>query len=168
MGARPYDPSMGRFLSVDPIAGGSLNNYDYADQDPINGYDLDGTMDIGKPWPTLLITPINRPGGFKGGFTISAPGSYLLLTPIHAPTNVVEGYTITRPGPVLVNDDGLGKRLGTAVVIVTIAGGSNPAAGSAVNELTKHIQDGAEAVIRDTKEKNPPPTNREQRRGRKR
>ena len=46
MGARPYDPSHGRFLAVDPIHGGSLNNYDYAGQDPINGYDLDGMFCI--------------------------------------------------------------------------------------------------------------------------
>jgi RHS repeat-associated protein len=44
MGARPYDPTTGRFLSVDPVPGGSLNNYDYAGQDPINGYDLSGTI----------------------------------------------------------------------------------------------------------------------------
>jgi RHS repeat-associated protein len=44
MGARPYDPTTGRFLSVDPIPGGSLNNYDYAGQDPINNYDLTGTF----------------------------------------------------------------------------------------------------------------------------
>jgi len=44
MGARPYDPSIGRFLAVDPIDGGSLNNYDYAGQDPINSYDLGGTV----------------------------------------------------------------------------------------------------------------------------
>jgi RHS repeat-associated protein len=42
MGARPYDPTLGRFYAVDPVDGGSLNNYDYAGQDPINGYDLDG------------------------------------------------------------------------------------------------------------------------------
>ena len=44
MGARPYDPASGRFLAVDPIVGGSLNTYDYAGQDPINRYDLDGTL----------------------------------------------------------------------------------------------------------------------------
>jgi hypothetical protein len=42
MGARPYDPALGRFLAVDPVDGGSLNNYDYAAQDPINAYDLTG------------------------------------------------------------------------------------------------------------------------------
>lgn len=44
MGARPYDPTLGRFLTVDPIAGGSANDYDYVSGDPINDFDLDGTM----------------------------------------------------------------------------------------------------------------------------
>ena len=44
MGARLYDPALGRFLAVDPVEGGSANNYDYAKQDPVNGYDLDGTF----------------------------------------------------------------------------------------------------------------------------
>lgn len=42
MGARSYVPSIGRFLQPDPVAGGSANSYDYADQDPLNSYDLDG------------------------------------------------------------------------------------------------------------------------------
>jgi RHS repeat-associated protein len=42
MGARPYVPSLGRFLAVDPVAGGSANDYDYASGDPVNGFDLDG------------------------------------------------------------------------------------------------------------------------------
>jgi len=48
MGARPYDPTLGRFLATDPIDGGSLNPYDYAGQDPENQYDLTGTMLAGK------------------------------------------------------------------------------------------------------------------------
>jgi RHS repeat-associated protein len=48
MGARPYDPSLGRFLAVDPVEGGALNNYDYASQNPVTHYDLDGTDDWGQ------------------------------------------------------------------------------------------------------------------------
>lgn len=42
MGARSYIPSLGRFLTPDPVRGGSANAYDYADQDPINNFDLNG------------------------------------------------------------------------------------------------------------------------------
>jgi RHS repeat-associated protein len=42
MGVRLYEPTSGRFLSVDPIDGGSANNYDYVAGDPINRLDLDG------------------------------------------------------------------------------------------------------------------------------
>ena len=42
MGARVYDPHIGRFLQTDPVYGGSANAYDYASQDPIDNVDLDG------------------------------------------------------------------------------------------------------------------------------
>jgi RHS repeat-associated protein len=42
MGVRGYDPSLGRFLSVDPIRGGSATDYDYSAGDPVNSFDLDG------------------------------------------------------------------------------------------------------------------------------
>nr|WP_264085102.1 PA14 domain-containing protein [Kibdelosporangium phytohabitans] len=44
MGARVYLPVLGRFLQVDPVPGGSANDYDYVDADPVNGLDLAGTF----------------------------------------------------------------------------------------------------------------------------
>lgn len=41
MGARVYIPTLGRFLSVDSVEGGTENNYVYAN-DPVNQFDLDG------------------------------------------------------------------------------------------------------------------------------
>jgi RHS repeat-associated protein len=43
MGARSYVPSLGRFLTPDPIYGGAANAYDYAFQDPVDKFDLAGT-----------------------------------------------------------------------------------------------------------------------------
>lgn len=42
MGVRSYVPTLGRFLTPDPVLGGSANAYDYASQDPVNNLDLTG------------------------------------------------------------------------------------------------------------------------------
>jgi RHS repeat-associated protein len=42
MGKRSYVPALGRFLSVDPVKGGSANAYEYAAGDPVNNLDLTG------------------------------------------------------------------------------------------------------------------------------
>lgn len=63
MGARPYSPLLGRFLSVDPEEGGSANDYDYVAGDPINSVDLDGHGFWGSLWNGVkavarVVTPI--------------------------------------------------------------------------------------------------------------
>lgn len=42
MGTRSYVPAIGRFLSSDPISGGSANAYDYGNADPVNQSDPSG------------------------------------------------------------------------------------------------------------------------------
>jgi len=44
MGVRMYEPRLGRFLEVDPVEGGSANDYDYCSADPVNCTDLAGTF----------------------------------------------------------------------------------------------------------------------------
>ena len=41
MGARPYTPALGRFLTRDPVEDGNDNDYAYP-TDPNNDTDLDG------------------------------------------------------------------------------------------------------------------------------
>jgi RHS repeat-associated protein len=57
MGARLYLPNLGRFTQVDPVLGGSANAYDYANQDPLNTYDLCGLFHV-------CTKAYDRPGGF--------------------------------------------------------------------------------------------------------
>ncbi|WP_246156794.1 DNRLRE domain-containing protein [Streptomyces xiamenensis] len=57
MGSRLYNPASGRFLSVDPVFGGSANAYEYCNADPINCYDLLGTFKYSY-WKNAWWSPL--------------------------------------------------------------------------------------------------------------
>lgn len=64
MGARPYDPTLARFLEVDPIEGGNTNDYDYCSGDPIGCTDLDGryavSFEIGNWYTAESVMSVIR------------------------------------------------------------------------------------------------------------
>ena len=79
MGVRLYDPSLGRFLQPDPVAGGSANAYDYCYQDPVNCFDLDGKFGFKGFFKSFhrILSPI------AASFQAAAlAGSFLEVVPV--------------------------------------------------------------------------------------
>ncbi|MGX1773705.1 PA14 domain-containing protein [Nocardia brasiliensis] len=79
MGARTYLPILGRFLQVDPVAGGSANSYDYVNGDPINFLDLTGRVPLALA-PALPALGAMGPAGWVviGGTAAVLGGIYVI------------------------------------------------------------------------------------------
>ena len=74
--ARPYVMGLGRFLSVDPVEGGSDNDYDYVGGDPVNAFDLDGLCKLrafGKNCNNSVRRGCNRTGGKAATYVKNNP-----------------------------------------------------------------------------------------------
>lgn len=67
MGARVYLASLGRFLQVDPVEGGTPNNYVYA-LDPVNQHDLDGKV---IPFLAIGAAILYGAGIISAGYTFA-------------------------------------------------------------------------------------------------
>ena len=68
LGARDYDPSIGRWTAKDPTGfrGGDANLYAYSYNDPINYVDVDGLN------PILVAVAVGAAEGFVGGAAFAA------------------------------------------------------------------------------------------------
>jgi RHS repeat-associated protein len=102
MGARPYDPALGRFLAVDPVEGGSLSLYDYAAQDPVNASDLDGSLltleggaGVFVP-PRVITTPAPAPPPAPAPVPAPIPGP-TISTPLGGSSVSASGASTPRP-----------------------------------------------------------------------
>jgi RHS repeat-associated protein len=72
MGARPYQATLGRFLGVDPIEGGTPNDYTYP-TDPINQYDINGQCGtFGNPFKKCGAGHRGSVGFLGGAFSKTA------------------------------------------------------------------------------------------------
>jgi RHS repeat-associated protein len=56
MRARYYDPTVGRFLNVDPMTDQGEHPYEYAAADPVNGHDPTGEQDVIEDSLSLEVT----------------------------------------------------------------------------------------------------------------
>ncbi|HEX3900194.1 MAG TPA: RHS repeat-associated core domain-containing protein [Mycobacteriales bacterium] len=134
MGVRVYDPAVGRFLSVDPLPGGSANSYDYCDQDPINNVDLGGAYVINGP-----ASPVHHPK--------LSPLAKLLLGESNSAAKVKvvhwHGLTVYKVGGIFLPYVKLTKRQAAEVS----SGGGSSVLGSIWHFVKKHAMTVAYYVV---------------------
>jgi len=70
-----FDPALGRFTQVDPVKGGSANNYDYGAQDPINNIDPSGQQVVTTILPCPYQVRVGRiaSGLLAASVTVKCP-----------------------------------------------------------------------------------------------
>jgi RHS repeat-associated protein len=103
MGARSYVPSLGRFISHDPVSGGSASAYDYANADPVNGQDLTGekpydTAGSGACWGQLHVWSPTISGSSQNNIYGSFYARYKIYcgATLYYIRGIKQSFTLTR------------------------------------------------------------------------
>lgn len=100
MGARVYVPQLGRFLQPDPVTGGSANDYDYVNQDPVNAFDLDGRC--ARCVKELFEKAVKRIG--KGGRNVTRQVRFIDSTGKVRIDYNISAHAVWRQGRRVVSD----------------------------------------------------------------
>jgi len=143
MGVRLYSAPLGRFLSVDPVAGGSASAYDYCNTDPVNCTDLAGTFSWKGALKTLAA--VGEVASMIPGPIGAAAGGVAAVA--YLATGDKKKALIAAGGAALAMV-GLGGVAVAAVKIVSRAGASGRIAAGAASKV-----DRAKALNHSLKEK---------------
>ena len=139
MGARPYDPSLGRFLSVDPVEGGCANSYVYVYGDPLNSKDLNGQGFWGDAWNAVkcVATVVRRNLGTVASLGLGIAGLFTGVSEVALGLSLA-GLALGAVSAVRSCQDGTDLDCGLALMSLIALGG-----GAITN-----ASEGAESIYR--------------------
>jgi RHS repeat-associated protein len=137
LGAREYDPTIGRFISVDPVIDSNdpqqLHGYAYSNNSPITAYDPDGKFwkQLGSVAKTVFNAPVKAAGwvndhaGEISAVTgVLALGAALMPPPIDLAAPILEATSIATGALAAANDCSAGKKLSCGLDVVGMIPGA--------------------------------------------